>query len=382
MKKVLMTASTFGHFQSFHLPYLKALAQEGYSVTIACPMTEEITAPEGVHEMIHVPFRKKMFAFDNFKATSILRKRMSEFDLVICHTSLAAFFTRLSFVWKKKNAFVIHMAHGYLFHEHSSMIKKSIYVLAEKIVANQTDLVLTMNEYDKEMAKKYKLGKHVAGVHGVGLSCLQKKNVGDRSIDKQIENTENTGNIGNIGKEALKLPPTACLLVFGGEFSKRKNQTFLIEAMTKFPKNIHLALAGKGDLLEDCKQLVSRLGLHSRVHFLGFVNNLPQWYESADVVVSASVSEGLPFHLMEALTMGTPVVVSDVKGHRDLVEEGETGLLFPFGSQEMYVAQVLRLWENPLLGEEMVKKALPQMEQYQVDRVLPEVMKWYVKPLK
>ena len=69
----------------------------------------------------------------------------------------------------------------------------------------------------------------------------------------------------------------------------------------------------------------------------------------ADCVVSPSQSEGLPFHLMEAMYYGLPIVASDIKGHADLLGSSHAGLLFsPHGMAEGCAAQVQRL-----LAEEM-----------------------------
>lgn len=360
LKKVLITASTLGHLKSFHLPYLEALEKEGFQVDIACPFSTELQKPKGVHEVIHVPFQKKMFAPSNLKATLVLSEKMNHYDILITHTALASFFSRLALVTKGKKPYVICMVHGYLFHAHSTTLKTLLLLGAEKLVAHKTDVVLCMNQWDKEQAIKYKLGKKIGFVSGIGVSftpVTEKDTIGLR--------------------ESLSLPQDCFLLSFGGEFSSRKNQMFLIKALTKLPEQVHLALAGRGDTLEDCKTLVMQSGLQHRVHFLGFVSPLTAWYQVADCVVTACSSEGLPVHLMEALFLGKPVAVSDVKGNQDLVVEGETGLLFPLGDEDVYVRKINQLLKNPNLGKTMGDKAKESMTPYHLEQVLPEVMHWY-----
>lgn len=360
LKKILITASTLGHLKSFHLPYLEALQKEGFQVDIACPVQTEVEKPKGVHEVIHVPFQKKMFAPSNLKATGMLVKKMNHYDILITHTALASFFSRLALFFTRKKPHVICMVHGYLFHAHSSSLKTLLLRSAEKLVAHKTDVVLCMNQWDLQQAEKYKLGKKIGFVSGIGVSftpITEKDTIGLR--------------------ESLSLPQDCFLLAFGGEFSHRKNQMFLIKAMTKLPQQVHLALAGRGDTLEDCKAFVAQLGLEHRVHFLGFVSPLTAWYQVADCVVTACVSEGLPVHLMEALFLGKPVVVSDVKGNQDLVVEGETGLLFPWNHEDAYVSQIKKLLENPNVGKTMGGKGKNRMNPYDLEHVLPEVMDWY-----
>lgn len=360
MKKVLMTASTLGHIRSFHLPYLQALAEKGYEVHLACPIPSDTDTVKGVHELIHVPFQKRMFSLANGKASLILRRAMKkhQYDKVISHTTLASFFTRLAVIGLRKKPYVVCMVHGYLFHPHGNKGKNLLLFLAEKGVSGVTDLVLTMNRWDYQQAKGYRLGKQIEPVHGIGV--------------RPLESVVSEGL-----RESLSLPEGGFLLLFGGEFSHRKNQSFLIRGMKFFPEEIHLVLCGKGNTMAQCQVLAQEEGVGHRVHFLGHVSNLPQWYQEADVVVSGCETEGLAVHLMEALSLGKAVVVSDVKGHSDLVTEGETGLLYPFGEMEAYCRQVQRLYQDRTLGWSLGQRGKSNMERYQLSVVLDEVMKWY-----
>ena len=99
MKTVLFTASTYSHIRSFHRPYLAAFRRMGWAVHIACG-GPELDIPEA-DRRISLPFEKKMTAPANFRAQAALRREMEEtgYDLVIAHTSLAAFFTRRAAAW-------------------------------------------------------------------------------------------------------------------------------------------------------------------------------------------------------------------------------------------------------------------------------------------
>ena len=92
-KKVLFAASTGAHIRRFHLPYLAALGEMGVRVHVVC--AQPGAEPLG-DRTIPVPFEKKMFAIGNFRALDLLRRELDRenYDAVIVHTSLAAFFTR------------------------------------------------------------------------------------------------------------------------------------------------------------------------------------------------------------------------------------------------------------------------------------------------
>ena len=97
-KKVLFTASTYSHIKNFHMPYLAEFHNAGWDVHVACG-----NAPGAIYytaQVFSLPFEKKMSSPSNFRAARLLRRKMEQerYDLIITHTSLAAFFTRWA-VW-------------------------------------------------------------------------------------------------------------------------------------------------------------------------------------------------------------------------------------------------------------------------------------------
>ena len=87
-----------------------------------------------------------------------------------------------------------------------------------------------------------------------------------------------------------------------------------------------LLLAGTGALEEECKALVKSLHMETQIQFLGYVDRMGELYPLCDVSVTSSRIEGLPFNVMESMACGLPVVASDIKGHRELVLPGKTGI--------------------------------------------------------
>ena len=100
-------------------------------------------------------------------------------------------------------------------------------------------------------------------------------------------------------------------------------------------------LAGSGDRLYELKRLVQRLELTQKVRFLGHYKDMNTLYRSSDVLLSASKMEGLPFNVMEALYCGTPVIASDIKGHKELIKSGYNGLMFKIDKHDPAAAAKL-----------------------------------------
>lgn len=362
-RKVLFTASTCAHIVNFHLPSLRKFREEGWTVHVACGgAAADIPYAD---ETVDFPLKKSMWSPGNFKAAVALGKKMrrERYALVCTHTSLAAFFTRLALRGQRERPLVANMVHGYLFDDSTPWPKRRLLLGAERLLAADTDLVLTMNRWDLELAKKYRLGRKVAQVPGVGVDFSRFDGTPQDSRRRL--------------REKMAIPADAFVLIYAAEFSARKSQAVLIRAMERMPENVVLVLAGEGALRPECEAMARRSGLNGRVLFPGQVRDIPAWYAMADAAVSASRSEGLPFNIMEAMYAGLPVAASDVKGHQDLITDGETGLLYPYGDEKACAEQLRRLLGSEPLRRRLAGNARESVKQYGLDRVLPMLWSEY-----
>ena len=126
---------------------------------------------------------------------------------------------------------------------------------------------------------------------------------------------------------AVGLPEGAPLLVTVGALIERKGQALVIEALGGLPDDSVLLLVGRGDDERRLRRLAARRGLSRRVHFLGSLDHdlLPLVLSAADAMVLPSESEGLANAWVEALACGTPVVITDAGGAREVVTSPEAG---------------------------------------------------------
>lgn len=362
-RRVLFTASTYSHVVHFHRPYLAEFARLGWGVDVACggaPMD----IPEA-EEVFSIPFEKKLTAPQNTRATAALRRliRAREYALVSCHTSLAAFFTRAAVLGLPRRPRVACTCHGYLFDDATPAPKRALLASAERLTAPVTDLLMTMNRWDTEYARRHRLGKEVVEIPGMGVD-LHRHRRADRGEGLAL-------------RRSLGFADHQFLLVYAAEFSQRKSHRDLLCALQQLPPSIGLLLPGSGALWEECRTLARGLGVADRVAFPGQVGDMAPWYAAADGAVTTSRSEGLPFNVMEAMAAGLPVAASAVKGHVDLIRDGETGLLFPYGDPTACAARLLRLAQDPDLAHRLGTQAALEVQNYSLDRVLPQVMGAY-----
>ncbi|WP_326833158.1 glycosyltransferase [Alteripontixanthobacter maritimus] len=132
-----------------------------------------------------------------------------------------------------------------------------------------------------------------------------------------------------LGQElGLSLPSTAPLLATVGALIPRKGQELVIGALADLT-DAHLLLVGKGEDEHHLRRLAADMGAAGRVHFLGSVdhNLLPVILSAADLMVLPSASEGLANAWVESLACGTPLVITDAGGARELVMGPEAGTI-------------------------------------------------------
>ncbi|MGD9507341.1 MAG: glycosyltransferase family 4 protein [Geminicoccaceae bacterium] len=132
----------------------------------------------------------------------------------------------------------------------------------------------------------------------------------------------------------------------------RKRPLDVLRAATRViranPRALFL-LAGGGAMREEAGGLADLLGLFDHVRFLGWVPNarMPALYNLADVVVMTSEAEGMARAYLETMASGRPLIASDIASARELVREGETGLLFPVGDDAALAERILHLLGDP-----------------------------------
>ncbi len=140
----------------------------------------------------------------------------------------------------------------------------------------------------------------------------------------------------------------------------------ILEALRGLPPDVHLLIAGAGDMEQAWKQIAIDLGLAQRVTFLGNVphERIPLYIRAADVFVLNSEYEGLSHTLLEVMNLGTPIVASNVCGNPEVIEDGVNGLLVDPRKPETLRAAIARLLDDPALGRRLVEQGLARRAKF------------------
>lgn len=322
--KVLFCATIDYHFKAFHLPYMKWFKEQGWEVHVAAAGNMELPY---VDKKYNISIQRSPFKLENFNAYKELKSIIdkNKYKIIHCHTPMGGVLARLAARKARKHRTkVIYTAHGFHFCQGAPLINWLLYYPIEKGLAHYTDCLITINEEDYNLAVKhrFKAGR-IEHVHGVGV------------------NTGHFRPVEEARKRELKIEfgykPDDFLMFYAAEFNKNKNQQLLIHALALIKDEIptaKLLLAGEGPLIESCRELTIKLGIGEMVHFLGYRRDIDKILPMCDIAVASSLREGLPVNIMEAMACGLPVIASDNRGHRELVQNDVNG--WTVGNDDMH----------------------------------------------
>lgn len=154
----------------------------------------------------------------------------------------------------------------------------------------------------------------------------------------------------DLSRSEFGFAPDLVVIGSSGRLEKVKRYDLLLQAFAtvfeRFPK-VRLMIAGDGSLRAGLATLAGQLGIADAVIWTGFRTDIPRLLAAMDIYVQSSVNEGLSLSILEAMAAGKPVIITDVGGARELVEDGKTGVLIPPGSSGAIAASLLELIENP-----------------------------------
>ena len=312
----ILYITTIGSTMDFFKSLIKELIDGGNVVDIA---TNESEKPVSQFfkdlgcKVFPIDTSRSPLSTGNIRAIKQIKSIAKDYDIVHCHTPLASIATRLACKGFRKNGLeVIYTAHGFHFYKGAPLKNWLIYYPVEKICAHWTDVLITINKEDFELAKKKMKAKRIEYIPGVGIDT---KKFAEVVVDRDKK------------REEIGVPKDAKLLLSVGELNENKNHKVIIEALGKInDSNIHYVIAGIGDQKENLENLAKNLNVN--LHLLGYRKDVAELYKCADLYVLPSIREGLNVSVMEALASGLPVICSKIRGNIDMVHDGVNGYLF------------------------------------------------------
>lgn len=160
-----------------------------------------------------------------------------------------------------------------------------------------------------------------------------------------------------------------------GRLTHQKNFSALIRiwrTVAVHHPDWQLEIWGEGELQRAIQQQIEEAGLENGIFLRGYTSEALRKMSKASMYLLSSYYEGLPLVMIEAMSVGLPVVsFMCPTGPQDILDDGRTGYLVPVGEENLFAEKVCRLIEDESLRKTMGKAALEESRKYRVDTIIP-----------
>ena len=366
--KILYVATVRSHIGQFHMPVIRALKEHGHIVHAA--FKDNSKDKPGldlsiIDQTFEVPFERSPYSKSNIKAYTVLKRIIDRehYDIIHCHTPVGGVVTRLAARdARKQGTKVFYTAHGFHFYKGAPKKYWAMFFPVEKALARETDVLITINDEDYNLAKKHFRAGKIIKVNGVGVD-LSKFHVA-------------TADEKQKAREELGLSKDQFVMLCAADLSKRKNQPMIFRAMARIKKecpNMMALMPGQPVLKDEYELLCSKLSISDMVQLMGYRRDIDKLLVACDLVISSSRQEGLPMNLIEAAASGRYIIATDVRGNADVVKQSGYGALVKLNDDEtmaweiqkaMALERTLDLKKVQIFDETEIVREI--MELYQV----------------
>jgi len=168
-----------------------------------------------------------------------------------------------------------------------------------------------------------------------------------------------------------------CLFV--GALTKRKGVHYLLQALARV-EGLRCVIVGDGPERAAIVKGVQQLGLADRVRLAGVINDRKQMaeaYNSASFLVLPSVSEGLPFAILEAIACGLPILATALPGFQGAVRDGYNGLLLPARDVDALADRMRILADSPELRSKMGERSVAISKDFTMQMTAEKMLRLY-----
>jgi lipopolysaccharide/colanic/teichoic acid biosynthesis glycosyltransferase/glycosyltransferase involved in cell wall biosynthesis len=328
MRRILVVTAVDAMAWLLLRPYLHGLARAGYEVHIACMPGVFLARlqSEGFH--LHpVHMRRSFNPFVHLRPVLELVKLLQSirFSAISLHSPIAAGVARLAaaFVRRPNLTYVVH---GFYFHEGTPWFWRKMLVAIEWILGGLTDAFVFVSEEDRQTALR-------AGIVRNGAAAVTIHN----GVDLAAFSPRPPAAVVS-RKGELRIPADAPVVGIVARIVKEKGYREFFEmarALRDGGSEARFLVVGDS-LVSDrdqfgavFQQLVRDSGLSDRFVFTGLTDGVARYLSLMDVFVLPTYREGFPRSIIEAMGAGLPVIATDIRGCREAVADGTTGLIVP-----------------------------------------------------
>ena len=361
------------HIMQFHLPYLKMFQEMGWETAVAARNDYEDPADCQIpycDRYFDIPFERLPWKKGNLRAYRMLKAIIDQehYDLIHCHTPVGAMIARLAArAARRKGTKVIYTAHGFHFFRGAPVANWLLFYPVEWVLSFCTDVLITINQEDYARAKGHLHTKRVEYVPGVGIDTARFR---ENTVDRREKRRE------------LGCADGDFLILTVAEMTANKNHITILKALALLKNepmfaNLHYWICGRGETWQSLENSARELGIASHIHFLGYRNDAPELYPCCDLFAFMPYREGLSVALMEAMASGAPIVCTQIRGNRDLITDGVSGV-FVENSPQALAEAIRALYADPQRREALGRGAREAVQAFDAEAVYRQMKEIYL----
>lgn len=322
---------------SFLRPWMKALRDEGHDVEVACARGRhfDLLAREG-YRMWEVPVARRFNPLANLRAFWMLYCliRQGGFTVINTHSPVASAIGRLA-AWLAGARNIVYTVHGFYFHDGTPKAARGVMIAIEWLLGRITSSFMFVSEEDRLTALRTGIARDESATstinNGVDMTRFRPRETAETAGQRRI-----VGIAGRIVKEKGYRE----FLAMAKEVASQRDDVDFMVVGDCLPSD-------RDQFGEEFKRRAQEAGMAPRIHFTGHTSEVEKYLRQMNIFVLPSYREGFPVSVLEAMATGLPVVASAIRGCREAVAHGETGLLVEPRNARALTESVLFLLDSP-----------------------------------
>lgn len=323
------------------LNQIRELEKAGYEVTAVCAPGPEVDRlrREGV-EVHTVAMERELSPWRDLQTLFRLIRyfRSQRFDAIITHTPKAGLLGPLA-ARIAGAPLVIHTVHGFLFHDRMPLLRRGAGLVFEFFTALFANHLFFQSAEDVQIAERLRLKSSDRIFHvgnGIDLSRFTSTDEARANLRKSLGIPDEAFVVGTVSRLVWEKGLREFFAAADQLSRQYPNMLFVVIGRTEPDQRDGLT-----------QEEVDRLKEKPYLRFLGHRDDVHLLYQAMDLFVLASHREGIPRALMEASACSLPVIATDIRGCREVVVDGETGLLFTKKDIKGLVAAIQEIYRQP-----------------------------------
>lgn len=355
-------------------PYIAPALERGWDVTVMCPdgpLVDQICGNQDGIRWSPLGFTRSMDPLSDVRASHHLLDFLArgQFDIVHTHNVKVGLAGRVLGRLARAPV-VVHTMHGSTWSLETPFVRRALHALLERTSSLCADMLLAQSRCDYDsFVKMGVVPVHKIRVIGNGVDLSRFDPV---TVPAEVRERE---------RAALGVHPNETLVVFAGRIVREKGVEEIYQASEGLlAQGIRVAMVGRDDVARGDSPSEAARAAAERGHVLrlGERHDMPNVYAASDIVGLASWREGLPRVLIEGAAMGKPLAASDVRGCREVVRAGETGLLFEVKNPSSLTHTLVELARNPVMRAQFGASARRNaLEAFDLNKVVGRVYQAY-----